>query len=192
LRVGELVVREEPIDRLADHTRLSIAFEVVGRFDPASGEVDSVDEGWTKDYDADDRSGPSGWPERFDLTHWGLLAAHRGETRVGGAVVTRDTPNMWMLEGRTDLAYLLDLRVDPDHRSSGVGRALVDAVETWAIAHGCTELKVETQDINVVACRFYAAMGLTVARGDLDAYPDHPGELQLIWRKPLGTAASRR
>lgn len=82
---------------------------------------------------------------------------------------------------------MLDLRVDPAHRSSGVGRALIAAVEACALEHGCTELKVETQDINANACRFYAAMGMTAALGDPDAYPDLPGEIQVIWRKKLAS-----
>jgi GNAT superfamily N-acetyltransferase len=180
-----VVVREEAMDRLADHARISIAFEVTGRFDPHTGAVEPVAEPSTKDYDSIDGAGPDGWSERFDLTNWGLLAAHLGGEWVGGAVVTRDTPNMWMLEGRTDLAFLLDLRVDTAHRGSGVGTALIDAVEAWAIGCGCTELKVETQDINAGACSFYAAMGMTCAEGDPDAYPDLPDETQVIWRKRL-------
>lgn len=173
------------MDRLPDHARVSIAFEVWGRFDVQTGAVEPVDEPWTKDYDSLDAAGPDGWPERFDLSNWGLLAAHHGDERIGGAVVTRDTPNMWMLEGRTDLAFLLDLRVDQAHRGSGVGPALIEAVEAWAITRGCTELKVETQDINASACRFYAAMGMTGAEEDPDAYPDLPDETQVIWRKQL-------
>lgn len=45
----------------------------------------------------------------------GLLGAHLGDTRVGGAVLAFDTAGVDMLGGRTDLAVLWDLRVHLEH-----------------------------------------------------------------------------
>ncbi len=59
-----------------------------------------------------------------------------------------------MLERRTDLALLSDLRVAPAVRGRGVGAALFGAAERWAAAHGAAGLKVETQTVNVPTCRF--------------------------------------
>jgi ribosomal protein S18 acetylase RimI-like enzyme len=90
-----------------------------------------------------------------------------------------------MLEDRSDLAVLWDIRVAPAFRGRGVGRALFEAAETRALTRGCRELKVETQNINVPACRFYAALGcqLRVVRDNV--YPQCPGELQFLWYKAL-------
>jgi GNAT superfamily N-acetyltransferase len=76
------------------------------------------------------------------------------------------------------LAVLWDIRVAPAFRGRGVGRALFEAVETWVGARGCAELKVETQNINVAACRFYAALGCQLRTVRTDAYPLCPGEDQ--------------
>ncbi len=46
-------------------------------------------------------------------------------------------------------------------------------------------LKIETQNVNVRACRFYAAMGCTLVAFDERAYRNHPQEAQLIWFKNL-------
>jgi GNAT superfamily N-acetyltransferase len=66
-----------------------------------------------------------------------------------------------------------------------VGTALFDAVEDWARARSCEMLKVETQNINVPACRFYARMGCTLGAIHRYAYPDLPGEAQLLWYRTL-------
>jgi hypothetical protein len=54
---------------------------------------------------------------------------------------------------------------------------------------GCRWLKIETQNVNAPACRFYQKMGCTVGAIDRFAYPGLPGEVQLLWWKAL---ASRR
>lgn len=179
---------------LGAHAMIPIAFPVGRVFDvsvPHGGlggliltEV-AVDVPWVKDYDAIKGEGPTRWPKRFDTTNWGLIAAHDGETRVGGAVIAHNTPGVNMLEGRGDLAVLWDLRVQPDVRSSGIGTMLFREVEAWARHRRCRTLKVETQTINVPACRFYARMGCTLGTINRFAYPELPEETQLLWFKEL-------
>ena len=50
---------------------------------------------------------------------------------------------------------------------------------------GCHQLKVETQDINVPACRFYAANGFELREANRGAYGNLPNEMQLLWYKQL-------
>ena len=50
---------------------------------------------------------------------------------------------------------------------------------------------VETQDINVPACRFYEA-GYVLTEINPRASADLPDEVQLIWQKDLGAGAGRR
>jgi len=44
---------------------------------------------------------------------------------------------------------------------------------------------VETQNINVPACRFYVRMGCALLAINCMAYPELPGEAQLLWCKDL-------
>jgi len=67
-----------------------------------------------------------------------------------------------------------------------VGLARLRLAVAWARGRGYGELKVETQDINVGACRFYERMGFALAEANRNAYAECPTETQLIWRKPLG------
>ncbi len=145
----------------------------------------AVEAPWVKDYDAIRGEGPTGWASRFDLTNWGLISAHEGSRRVGGAVIAFDTAGVSMLEGRRDLAVLWDIRVRPEARSAGVGTLLFGAVERWARDRNCRALKVETQNANVPACRFYRQMGCTLGAIDRFAYADLPNEVQLLWFKEL-------
>ena len=71
-----------------------------------------------------------------------------------------------------------------------MGFALLQAVEDWARARGCRQLKVETQNINVAACKFYARQGFVLAAVDRFAYPTLPHEIQLLWYKNLIPEAS--
>ncbi|HEU4629742.1 MAG TPA: GNAT family N-acetyltransferase [Gemmatimonadaceae bacterium] len=190
-----LEIREEPPAALADYARVPIAFQVRERLAvaaPAAGlgglplVVEPVPLPYTKDYDALPGQHPTAWPGRFDLAHWRILSAWVDGARAGGAVVAWDTPGVDLLHGRTDLALLWDLRVAPTHRRRGVGAALFAAAETWARARGARWLAVETQNVNVPACRFYARQGCTLGAVHRFAYPTLPDEVQLLWYKPLG------
>jgi GNAT superfamily N-acetyltransferase len=187
-------IREEPIGALAEHARIPIAFEVRRVLDVrlqgdglrgVSLVETPVAEPWIKDYDADPEAAPARWAERFDLRNWGLLSAWDGAERVGGAVIAFDTPGVIMLGGRRDLAVLWDVRVSPRRRRAGVGSSLFRAVEAWARARGCVRLDVETQNVNVAACRFYARMGCVLRAIDRFAYPELPGEVELLWTRRL-------
>jgi ribosomal protein S18 acetylase RimI-like enzyme len=80
---------------------------------------------------------------------------------------------------------LWDIRVSPDVRGKGIGSRLARRCEAWAISRGCRQLKVETQNINVRACRFYQRQGFDLRVVNRLAYPELPGEIQLLWYKEL-------
>ena len=192
-------VREEPITALAEYARVPIAFHVRQVLDLAvqDGGLGGfvlverpVDVPWMKNYDDVAAERPTGWAARFDVSKWGLLAARAEGRLVGGAVVAFDTAGVEMLEGRRDLAVLWDIRVAPEVRGRGVGGALFRAAEAWAAARGCRRLKVETQSVNVPACRFYARQGCVLGAIHRFAYHQLPDEIQLLWYKDL--AASPR
>ena len=188
---------EDPLSALAEHGRISIAFRVERVLEPTlldgglGGIVLAerpVERPYVKDYDAIDGEGPTRWAHRFDVRNWGLLGAYADGSRVGGAVLAFDTPGVDMLDGRTDLAVLWDLRVRPEWRGRGVGRRLFEAAERWAAVRGCRQLKVETQNVNAAACAFYARRGCTLGAIDRHAYPTLPDETQLLWYRELPTA----
>jgi GNAT superfamily N-acetyltransferase len=180
----------ETPDVLSEYEKVSIAFLVESRFRVELSEnglggikltQETVEKPFVKDYDALPDERPSRWTTRFDLSNWGILSAFDGERRVGGAAIAWKTPEVFMLEGREDLACLWDLRVTPDYRGAGVGRELFARALDWARERNCRRFKVETQNINVPACRFYAQQGCQLGAINRFAYPETMNETQLIW-----------
>ena len=89
------------------------------------------------------------WPKKFDVSKWVFLLAMNGDTLVGAAAVAFDTTGVFMLEARKNLAVLWDIRVRPEAR--GVGIMLFRYAARWSRAQGCTQMKIETQNVNVPA-----------------------------------------
>jgi GNAT superfamily N-acetyltransferase len=186
-------VQMESVDALTAYAGIPIAFEVAEVLDLEllqSGLAGfmlrrrSLEAPYIKDYDALD-GGPARWPERFDLSSWALFAAYAAGVRVGGAAVAFPTRGLALFEDRSDLAVLWDIRVAPAHRGRGVGAALVSAAAAWAAARACTQLKVETQNVNVPACALYARQGFVLGAIHRFAYSALPDEAQLLWYLPL-------
>jgi GNAT superfamily N-acetyltransferase len=185
---------------LSEHARVSIAFVVervleVRLPDDGLGGMLLADvpvaHPYVKDYDAIEGERPGQWARRFDISNWGMIGAYQHGARVGGAVIAFRTAGLCMLGGREDVAVLWDIRVAPGHRGGGVGSALFRAAEDWAGARGCSYLKIETQNVNSAACRFYQKMGCTLGAIDRFAYPEFPGEVQLLWQKALASPRQR-
>jgi len=152
-----------------------------------------VDHPYVKDYDAQGggQEGPVHWPERFDVRRWGFFLAcgdaldcDPARAHIGGATVAVHSPDVHMLENRADLAVLWDIRVQPDARGQGIGSKLFAEAARWARAQGCRQLKVETQNVNVQACRFYAKQGCEL--GGIERYgyagcAEVSHEVMLLW-----------
>ena len=136
----EKTTRDLKLD-LPDYARISIAFEVSEIVDiaestttPGGFDISErrLDRSYVKDYDQLPGERPIQWPQRFDLSNWGLFGARVDRQRVGSAAVAFDTPGLDMLDGRRDLAVLWDIRVAPQARGRGVGTKLFRTVERWA------------------------------------------------------------
>jgi GNAT superfamily N-acetyltransferase len=188
---------EDPIAALAEYARVSIAFDIDTVFDVI--ESDGGPDQWTlaerqldapyeKDYDRYPGEHPLEWPQRFDLSRWGMVAAYIDNRHVGGAMVAFG-PGTEALTDRADTAVLYDIRVQPDARGGGVGSALFEAAERWAVSRGARTLQIETQNTNVRSCRFYQRRGCTLGEVHRFAYPQLPDEIHLLWLKDLSSIA---
>jgi GNAT superfamily N-acetyltransferase len=183
---------EEPVSALPQYAEVPIAFRVTSHF-----EIEPTDQGlgglrfiekavvpYVKDYDAHENDRPAQWPKRFDLSHWGIISAFEGTQRAGGVAIAWKTSELDLLQGRDELAWLWDLRVHPDYRGQGVGHRLFERAVSWARERECSLLMVETQNINVPACRFYARHGCELRTINRYAYKELD-ETQLVWYRDL-------
>ena len=191
-------VAVDPPGRFDVYATVSSAFDVRAALDGSVGAVRETLDAWTvrdvrtpyrKDYDAVPGNHPTEWPRLLHRARTRSLGAYDGACRIGGAVVLCDGPEVELLEGRRDLALLWDLRVAPGHRGRGIGALLFAAAATWARTQGCRELRVETQDTNVPACRFYARQGCRLVAVRPHVYELFPEEAQLLWQMTLTPGA---
>ena len=183
-------IREVGGKDLEQYGEIPIRFRVdsILRVDEAGGGLDglalteeTVEKPYVKDYDEDDP--PARW-RKFDMSEWLFLMAFDGDLPAGGAIVALRSPNVHMLEGRTDLAVLWDIRVHPEYRRRGIGASLLRRAAEWARSKDCKQLKIETQNVNVRACRFYAAQGCHLGSINRYGYSGDPAvaqETMLLW-----------
>jgi ribosomal protein S18 acetylase RimI-like enzyme len=182
------------IDLLAEYATIPIAFEVrsifqVEALDGGLGGLSLVEQRvsppYIKDYDVYEDGPPTAWDRQFDMRNWGLLLAREEAAAppVGSATIAWNTNGVNMLEGRSDLAVLWDIRVRPEQRGQGIGALLLREAANWARQRGCKLLKAETQNVNVHACRFYASQGFELGAIQRYAYTGlHVAhETMLIW-----------
>lgn len=180
-----------PPDALVRYTQVPISFwvESILRVEPVAGGLqglalveEAVASPYLKDYDSYER--PTDWPTQFDVSRWAFLLAEENGRAVGAATVVFDTPAVDMLVGRRDMSVLWDIRVRPGYRGQGIGHTLFQRAAAWSRERGCALMKIETQNVNVRACRFYARQGCIL--GGIDRYgyaavPSVAHETMLLW-----------
>lgn len=116
------------------------------------------------------------------MDNWGFFIIYDGDKPVAGAITAYDTPDINMLNGRDDMTVLWDIRIHPDYRGQSLGRQLIEYIKRWAVKRDCVVLKIETQNINVNACRFYHAMGAKLDGIQRHAYPgEESHEIMFLW-----------
>jgi GNAT superfamily N-acetyltransferase len=143
---------------------------------------EKVKKPYLKNYD--EHGEPFSWLS-FNTSNWLMFIMLDGEIIKGGLTVACKTPGLRILNGRDDLADVWDIRVHPEYQRRGIGTKLFQRAIKWSRRNGYRQLCVETQNVNVKACRFYLKQGCTL--GAVNRYAYHlagskvADEAQLIW-----------
>ena len=179
------------LETLTQYSQIPISFEVnkkinISRIDSGLGglvfnEV-NVSPPYLKDYDLAET--PVDWLRIFIVENWRLFCCRENGVYLGGAVVALKTPGVWMLDGRKDLAMIWDIRIHPEYRRKGTGTQLFNQVAQWARLQSCSQLKIETQNVNVPACKFYVKQGCTLGELSFYKYINYEfwkDEVMLVW-----------
>jgi GNAT superfamily N-acetyltransferase len=148
----------------------------------------SVEHSVYKDYDQLPQNSPLNWEKEFDTKKWHIVLAYIKEKPVAGAIIIHNSPEIHMLCSRKDLAVLWDIRVNEEYRGMGIGSALFHYAMQWAKNQGTQWLKIETQNNNLDACKFYNRMGCFLGGVDCFAYggtAKPSDEIMLLWYKEL-------
>jgi GNAT superfamily N-acetyltransferase len=167
---------------LAGYASIPISFEVTSKLQVCPvknglGGLQLVEKSCTpyvKDYDRFADSHPLNWSNHFDVNRWGLFVMESNGVYVGGSAVAPQE------EGT---AVLWDLRVHPNFRNKGVGGQLLNAAIKWVKERQYKTLMVETQNVNVPACKFYSKQGFILKTIDVCGYSDPivQDETKLLW-----------
>lgn len=83
-----------------------------------------------------------------------------------------------------NFCFIEDLRVSKKTRRQGIGKILMNKAIEWSLNKKLAGLRLETQDINVNACKFYKAMGFSLKGFDQCLYhsiPNSKKEVALYW-----------
>ena len=150
--------------------------------------VESPVEPYIKDFCTGDDESVTRWEKRWDISNWAFFMAFDGERPVGAAAVVTRTKEINMLSGRDDLAVLWDIRVDDAYKHQGIGQALFDMAVKWSREQGIVQMKIECQNNNVPAVKFYHKQGAVLSM--INEYanynePEYKHEAQLIWMLDL-------
>ena len=186
-----LAIRPIGPDRYCEYAAISNDFLVTSilRVDAVDGGLggmvlveERIERPYLKEYGDD---GPSAWAREFDLGAWGILLAEDESGAVGGAAVSAGA-RVYPLDyfQRDDLTVLWDIRVREDVRGRGIGTQLFASAAAWARDRGYRQLGIETQNVNVPACRFYARQGCrlgAIHRFGYAGRPDVAHEAMLLW-----------
>jgi len=121
-----------------DHARWQELFEAYGTFYKVSLPQETIDTTW-------------GWINNKDEDFWCAVA--RDDT--GAIVGFTQYQLMHRSLGGSKVCYLSDLFVDPQIRSGGVGRALIDYVIAQMAERGVTNVRWLTAEDNHMARKLY-------------------------------------
>lgn len=194
-KLNRLDFRQIGLDELDLYASVSSSFQVTSIF-----RVEPVEQGlgglrlveepvavpYEKDYDATGGidTGPRYWLQELGTEHWEFHLALDGGRPAGGVTLFFAMPGVSVLHGRRDAAVLWDIRVAPRYRGQGLGSRLFHLAAARARQSGFRRMQIETQNVNVPACRFYAALGCTleaINRNGYVASPQVAHETMLLW-----------
>ena len=146
--------------------------------------VETPIELYTKDFCIGNNKSVLSWKKRFNISNWVFFMAFNENYPIGAATVASRTEGMNMLSSRDDLAVLWDIRIADMYKRQGIGQKLFNMAVEWARSQKMVQIKIECQNNNVPAIKFYHKQGATLGMIDEYAYYNEPEcrhETQLIW-----------
>lgn len=140
---------------LTDMNKANESFEIIGKLKPSlvNGEwtytEELFEESYLKSYPIDDcdYSDYIGNPTKV------VFLAYSDNKCTGQIVLKKD----W-----NKYAFVEDICVSSSARGQGVGTALIQKAIEWAKQKDLCGLALETQDDNLLACRFYTKCGFEI------------------------------
>ncbi len=163
-------------ENFQDVNRANQAFDVIGRLIPClrrgqwSFTEELFPESYPKTYEDDSEDF---FTQHMDVLDKAAYLAYLDGQCVGQLVLKAD----W-----NGYCFIEDICVARDCRGRGVGSALIEKAKDWAKERELSGLALETQDNNLLACRFYQRQGFQLGGVNTLFYRNfHNPETALFW-----------
>lgn len=111
----------------------------------------------------------------FSIIIWRTFHLTNTTKAVGQIHIIKSWNNYGLIE---------DIKVDLEHRRSGVGGALIAKAKSWTQKNNLRGLMLETQTNNVGACKFYESCGFRIGGFDYFLYQGiqmNTNEVAVFW-----------
>lgn len=160
---------------LKDVNKANQPFEVIGKIIPAfaDGTYTYTEELYEKPYMKaypDDTWDYADYINNPDKT---IYLAYSGSECIGQIILKKD----W-----NKYAFIEDICVAKSARGKGIGSALIEKAIEWAKNTGLMGLALETQDNNLLACRFYVKCGFVIGAVNTMLYRNfNDKESAVLW-----------
>ena len=160
---------------LADINRANQPFEIIGKIKPTF--ADGI---WTYTEELYEQSYTKIYPNgTFDNASYinnpdkVIFLTYSDTECIGQIILKRDWNKYAFIEG---------ICVAKSARGQGVGTALIQKAIEWAKNSNLKGLALETQDNNLLACRFYAKCGFVIGAVNTMLYKNFDSEeLAVFW-----------
>jgi len=146
---------ELSFDTLKDMNKVNESFEIVGKLKPSF-----VNDEWTYTEEVYENTYTHSYPdegcdylEYIENPDKVVFMAYIDKNCVGQIILRKD----W-----NKYAFIEDICVAKSSRGQGVGTALIQQAVKWAKDKELSGLALETQDNNLLACRFYIKCGFVI------------------------------
>lgn len=165
-------------DRIADINKANQPFSVIGKIIPhyENGQwtytEELLPESKEKCYFENDKD----WNLYVECSDKTIFLNYEDGRCVGQIILRR----AW-----NHFACIEDISVAATFRGRGVGTALMNRAVEWAREQKLAGLALETQDNNLLACRFYAKFGMEIGAVNTMLYKNEPkpccDEIAIFW-----------
>ncbi len=158
-----------------DINKANQPFEVIGKIKPVF--INGI---WTYSEEIYEQSNMKVYPDdTWDYTTYinnpdkTIFLAYSDARCVGQIILKRD----W-----NRYAFIEDICVAKSERGQGIGTGLIQKAIEWAEHSNLKGLALETQDNNLLACRFYAKCGFVIGAVNTMLYQNfHNDEFAVFW-----------
>lgn len=105
-------------------------------------------------------------------------------TKANAAILVDDSEGtlrgyvLVLFHAGTSLARMYSIAVSPDHRSQGIGEALMHAAEQATLNQDCVEMRLEVRKDNEASIQLYRKLGYRQFGSYTDYYEDHMDALR--------------